>query len=378
MFRNIYIFLFFYFGNFPIILLSLETSNNPLPSLKVLHLTFHKGCANEFIGVAKHLNLNLTTWYVHDLPPLLFDGKTSGSALYNIGHERAENIWNLHKDFFEQFDVILTSDTAPLARIFLQNNCSIPLIIWICNRFDYYDAGSLDCDFPDSEYYALFKKASTSSNVTFISYMDFDWYYARQKGIDIGTLVIKPCASYIEATEGSLIPPEVDKKTTYFLPPYHNETIYMNFSSFLNSLNIPNYCGRYNGAKDLSDFKGIIHLPYSWAVLSFYENMQEGIPYFIPSRQFFNQLARGENYFHPNLWELLGKQLYDLSDWYNPQYAEIITYFDSWPDLKEKLKNCNYPAMREKIQAFAKKHQDKTLKQWEKVFNDILSKKRSF
>jgi hypothetical protein len=302
----------------------------------------------------------------------MFDGKTKGSALYNIGHDRAKNIWELHKNFFCQFDVIITSDTAPLARIFLQNNCRIPLIIWICNRFDYFDSASLDCDFPDKEYYELFKKASTYSNVTIMTYMNFDTYYTLEKEIDIGSLVIKPCASYEQESVKSTIPNEVDKKNTYFLPPYHNETIYMNLSSFLNTLNIPNYCGRYNGRKDLEDFKGIIHLPYSWAVLSFYENMQLGIPYFVPSISFFENLALQGDYFHPNIGYLLEKKLYHLSDWYNPEYREIITYFDSWADLKEKLENCDYPKTREKIKAFAKKHQNKTLKQWEMVLKKIL------
>ena len=43
-----------------------------------------------------------------------FDGISSGNALYNVGHERAQNIWNKHKDYFNQFDAIITSDTAPL------------------------------------------------------------------------------------------------------------------------------------------------------------------------------------------------------------------------------------------------------------------------
>jgi len=59
---------------------------------------------------------------------------------------------NLHKDYFDTFDVIVTSGTAPLHESFLQNGWTKPLIIWICNRFDYCDYASLDCNFPDQEY----------------------------------------------------------------------------------------------------------------------------------------------------------------------------------------------------------------------------------
>ena len=70
-----------------------------------------------------------------------------GNAVYNIGHQRAETVWNRHKDYFDKFDVIVTSDTAPLSRIFLQNGWRKPLIIWVCNRFDYCDYASLDLVF---------------------------------------------------------------------------------------------------------------------------------------------------------------------------------------------------------------------------------------
>lgn len=128
--------------------------------IKVLHLTFHRGCECEINAIGKELNWDLTTWFIPSLEPFFFDGYAKGNALYNIGHKRAEKIWNLHKDYFELFDVILTSDTAPLSRIFLQNGWKKPLIIWICNRIDYSDNASLDCEFPDDEYYNLLKKAT--------------------------------------------------------------------------------------------------------------------------------------------------------------------------------------------------------------------------
>ena len=68
---------------------------------KILHLTFHKGCAKEIESVAKELSLDLTTWFIHDLAPYEFDGMTKGSAIYNIGHDRAKRVWDLHFDFFD-------------------------------------------------------------------------------------------------------------------------------------------------------------------------------------------------------------------------------------------------------------------------------------
>ena len=77
--------------------------------LKILHISLHKGCINELEYIAKELELNLTSMFVHEIAPCEFDGKSKGTCLYNIGHERAENIWKKNKEYFETFDVIITS-----------------------------------------------------------------------------------------------------------------------------------------------------------------------------------------------------------------------------------------------------------------------------
>ena len=90
---------------------------------KVLHLSFHKGCIEEIEHVFEHLSgYSLTNFYVYDFPKGSFDGKSTDSSIYNIGHDRAENIWNIHKEYFKEFDIILTSDTTPLARIFCKTD----------------------------------------------------------------------------------------------------------------------------------------------------------------------------------------------------------------------------------------------------------------
>ena len=337
--------------------------------IKVLHFTFNKGCAKEVEGIAKELSLSLETWYIPALPPRFFDGITSGNALYNIGHERAERIWNLHRSYFEQFDVIVTSDTAPLSRIFLQNGFSKKLVIWICNRFDYSDTESLDCNFPDEEYYSLFEKATHQTNVSIIAYTAFEHYYAQSKGIHTGSLIIAPCSvDPQEDPSHTAIPSHIVKENTFFLPPYHNELQYIDFSQLCRNLKIPNYCGHYNGSADLKRFKGIIHLPYAWSNLALFENMALGIPYFVPSRTFFIKLASSGNYFHTESYTLLNENLFDLSEWYSPENQEAFIYFDSWDDLKEKTESLPLDEQREKIRNHWNHHKEVMLSRWETVF----------
>lgn len=343
----------------------------PKPSLKILHLSFHRGCINEFDSIAKSLELDVDTWWIPGLPANFFDGVSHGNALYNMGHERAERIWKLHHETFEQYDVVVTSDTCPLARIFLQNGWQKPLIIWICNRFDYCDQASLDCDFPDNEYYELIRNARSMPNVSLVAYTAFEHAYADFHGVDTGTLIITPCGLANENREFvSQIPAAVHKSTSFFLPPYHNETIYTDLSALLTTFGIDNYQGRYAGPYDLQDFKGIIHLPYSWSTLAFFENMNLGIPYFIPSRSFFCKLAQSGNYFHPSLHMLLEKDLFSLSEWYSEEHAPIITYFDSWEHLVHLVNDADYTSLRLLIKEHAEEHQKEMLTRWKHLFEN--------
>src|SRR5208282_2621726 len=124
--------------------------------MKILHLTYHGGCKRTLDFVAKSLEHEITTKFA--------------DWNYNIGPNRAAEIWNKHKDYFNLFDLVITSDTAPLSRIFLQNDFKKKLIIWICNRFDYHDGASNDCSFPDYEYYNIINAAPRKNNVKIFSY----------------------------------------------------------------------------------------------------------------------------------------------------------------------------------------------------------------
>jgi hypothetical protein len=332
--------------------------------LHFLHLSFHKGCINEISIIADIVGFQVTSVFIPDLPAQAFDGQSFGNALYNIGRDRALNIWNKHKDYFNQFDGIITSDTAPLARIFLQNNYAKPVIIWICNRFDYVDNASLDCDFPDEEYYAMFRQATEQNNVYIIPYTPFESFYAQQKDVFLKHTVIKPSGIFHQLSFASAIPQDIDKSETFFIPSYLNDTVIPR-----SQLQVPTYKGRYNGPNDIKDFKGIIHIPYAWSNVAFFENMHNDMPYFIPSYTFMMEmLASG------TIWWMNSnffREHYTLSEWYNDENSSIITYFNSWDDLNYKLTTTDFDLLKQNIQSFAQTHVRNTLEQWETIINNI-------
>ena len=246
--------------------------------LKVLHISFHKGCQNDIEYIANKLNFELT-FMEYD------DGISIGLDKYNVTHEKASNSWNKYKDYYNSFDIIITSDTAPISRIFLQNNFKKRLIIWICNRFDYANQPSFH--FPDQEYYDLINSAKDKSNVHIIGYTPFENYYANNiRKLSIGNECIKPIGKIGKVYNNYVSTQIEDKKNTFIIGPYHNDNLMIDLKSKVLSLGIKVYNGRYDGPKDLAEFAGVIHIPYAWSNLALFEALQAETIFFIPSLKF--------------------------------------------------------------------------------------------
>lgn len=319
--------------------------------MKILHCTWHQGCKSNIEDIIIEFgHLSETQFQVWDN--------------YNIGHDRAEKIWNKYKDYYEQFDLIITSDTVPLSRIFLQNDhWKKKLIIWACNRADYADQGSNDCGFPDKEYYEILRNGITKSNVKIFSYTDFELEYMKKyRNISWNTETIKPIPFAKDGIVSDMFYGNIKKSNVFFIPPYHNDTILLNLKEKCNQLGIQAYGGRYNGIKDLEGVKGIIHNPYAWSTFALFENWAIGNVYFIPTKRFLFELQDGGNFF----WSPpFPREFIECSEWYLPEHQELFIYFDNWNELKQLTNNTALISQKkEKILQFSASHKEKTLKQW--------------
>ena len=335
--------------------------------MKILHLSYHKGCINDFNYVCNKLNIQCEV--LSSIQGCTTDKNQKSLNLpdaqhYNMTRERAIYYWDKYKDYFNKFDCIVTSDTAPLSRIFLQNNWDKKLIIWICNRFDY--AHGRGSGFPDQEYYNLIRKATKLKNVHIIGYTAFENIYCKHiRNIDIGNNVITPTGGIAEIYSNFTEKKEFND--TLFVPPYHNDTIMMNLKRKLETLGFNAYTGRYNGPMDLTNYKAVVHIPYAWSNLAFFEMFQLGIVYFIPTINFLFQLRKmGNFWFQPPY----NRENLHLSEWYNDTHTDLLIYFDSWEDLKKKVHTLNYDKHKLKLKEFGEKHIKTTLNKWESVLNN--------
>ncbi len=345
---------------------------------KYLHITFHKGCMLEVDRVAKALDVDVTPWFILEKPLEHFEGQNSGLYVYNMTEERAQRVWEKHKDYFNQFDAIITSDTAPLSRIFLQNNnWKKPLIIWVCNRFDFfYSPTHKPIDFPDDTYYQLFKEGAKKDNVFMVSYTPYEWYFALQRGVDIGLRTIKPIGVVEEGNRYRdpkwSVPQNIDKQNTIFVYPSRISQQEMNYiKQHCEQQGIKTYSGRYNGTNDIANFKGILYWPYQWSNLCLFEDWHRGLVHFVPSPKMLKSLKQQNITIQAVLDSMVEHDSYQFSEWYAPEHKDLIVYFDSWADLKQKIATTDYEEMSKKIKAFACEHKRTMMYRWQELFNDV-------
>jgi hypothetical protein len=332
--------------------------------LKVLHISFHKGCQNDIEYISKKLNFDLTFMAYKD------EILDKNNNTYIITHEKAIKIWNLNKEYYNKFDVIITSDTAPISRIFLENNWNKKLIIWICNRIDYPHFP--DEGMPDKRYYELINSIKNRPNVSIIGYTPFENYYANNIiNLSIGEEYIKPIGKIGDVYENYTSTIVEDKNNTFIVGPYHNDNLMMNLKEKVESLGIKVFNGRYNGPKDLAEFAGVIHIPYAWSNLALFEGIQLEIPFFIPSLEFIKYLIHtDDNKKDAFFWSPpLREDVLYLAEWYCEEFKDVFVYFDSWDDLKNKVTYLDYQQHKKKLRDIGDKHEIKMLEKWKNIFN---------
>jgi len=327
--------------------------------MKLLHLTFHHGCELEIEYVFKKLG--------HEITAMKFD--TGYNEINEFTQLRAQNLWEKNKDYFNTFDGIITSYPTSLSRIFLQNDWSKLLIIWVCNRFDC----GIQEEYMDPGFYNLLRSIKDRKNVYIFGNSFIENIYSTYaKNVDIGNFIIKPLGKTVK-TDFMYKTYSDEESNVFYIPPGKNETQLLNLSKKLDTLDIQSICERFNeNMIELLGYKGVICIPYSWSSISFFERLQLGIVTFLPTERFLIELfSEGEYWFEPP-FNVQQTELLKITEWYAQEHRDFMVYFDSWNDLKLKIKNTNYKDKTTLMLNYAKMHEKETLERWNHIINDYL------
>jgi hypothetical protein len=238
----------------------------------------------------------------------------------------------------------------------------------VCNRFDY----GLD---NDQDFFNLLRDIPNRKNVYIMGNTMIENIYSKQlKNVDIGNFIIKPLGINT-ISYGLEKKYNVTDEDKYFIPVYHNETLFMDLSKKMNELGIKNNNGiRFkNHISDLLEYKGIICIPYAWSTIAFFEVLQLGLIYFIPSISFLIEMSKTPNFWFQPPYNADPNRL-ATSEWYCNDHKGLLIYFDSWDDLLIKLKTTNYEEQTRKILNYANLHSINTLMRWENIITDYKLK----
>jgi len=235
----------------------------------------------------------------------------------------------------------------------------------------------------DPEFYSLLRDIPNRKNVSMFGNTAIENLWATQmKNVNFGDFIIKPVGKN-KISEGVTKVHVPDQTKVFYVPPYHNETVFMKLTDKLDQLGIKNKCERFpNHISDLLEYSGVICIPYAFSTIAFFERLQLGIITFVPSVDFMAEMAKsaknaygeGSFWFQPPFFAGNPglKDVLSLSEWYNGCYAEALVYFDTWEDLVHKINTIDYVEKTKKVVKIAKLHESSSMERWAKVIDNLL------
>lgn len=344
--------------------------------MKILHISHHIGCMRDHAFIYDSFGFEYTFWKFYD-------------GLFNISKQIANNIWNEKKEYFNSFDYIVTSDTAPLSRIFMENvnDLKPKVVVWICNRFDYNMES-------DPSFYNIFRNIAENYKEKFkiVPYSDFEKKWCNLKNIEtLDTItpigvnldhldekidgVLKLQKTYIDDNHSK------DKyedtisilKNKIFIPIYGNDNLFFKLNDILKSHNIDCFNGGYKNANDLKECLGVVHFPDAFSKLITFETIQNEVIVFLPSEKYLIKLhptnSNGHNYWFNCPIGHLNKDLITYCEWY--RFKECRIYFDSIEDLILKIKTLTPEIIEEKrrwCNYYGNYIKNNNINKWKEIF----------
>lgn len=300
----------------------------------------------------------------------------------SINDNSIQNFCNEYKNFLGHFDGFIV--TYPPVFTMLYDMFDKPIILQIPVRYEY--------------------PFSQRPN----DWLKFNEYLRRK--IDSGKLIplanSKYDALYFEYFVGRKVNriPNLCEYTNAKYNPTHNQLLY--FSKFKPSpiINDPiitdkERLGKYEWS-DIVKYKGFVHIPYNASTMSIFEHYTENVPLFFPSKKFMIELKkqghRGvltettwNQTFNFKAGSSINQKYLDLpdpnafhsmesfttwlefSDFYDEKDMPYITYFDTFEDLYEKIRKCDYDIIHNQMIKHNLIRKKEVYSKWKKIIDSL-------
>lgn len=307
--------------------------------MKVLHLTFHTGIGRTVYYNFDKLGHSVKTYFLYTMVEQF--GLNTIEQMLAITEQLGDKFYNYFKQEVEEYDLLLISDVMPISRGFLKhiNQIKTPILLWICNRFDYCTPKYKNL-FNYEQYYLLIKKTYNHPLIKIVPYSHYDKMYIEtilkivindpiepyHKVMELyNTIQERDEVGFYSKIEGSTLSTLSDQ-FNLLIPNYDsNKILINNIEKWISDGVNPIFNQRFNGPLDLKNIDALLHIPYQVSNCFFFEAINFGKTLFIPSYSFYQQL--GFKMIYPEYTVFWGAQ------------QECIVYFNNWKQLKQLLKD---------------------------------------
>lgn len=337
--------------------------------MKILHLSHHYGCLKDHQYICSQLNFNLES-------KLSIWNQIIPKDNYIITKDFADKIWKEYSEYFNRFDYIITSDTAPLSRIFIQNieKVKAKIIVWVCNRFNYNMEG-------DNEYHQLMKTYSSDPRVKIVPYTEFERIWLKRYDITTQYDTIRPIGlsiseplneneQYIMGLDGNYT--FDDSKGDVLVSRYHNDNIFQDTKSICQSYGLSANHAKYRGPEELEkvtkNHECFLMFPDAYSKFTAFELMQLKMPVILPTEKFLLQCSVKPGYFFSTG---VNSNTVQYCEWYNEYFEKFAVYFEDLegiPDAVQMVKD-NKKEICDIMDTLSKTHKEKTLNQWRQIYD---------
>lgn len=317
---------------------------------KALHLTFHYGTANDVNFIFNNLGYDVTFFSTTSWP-------------YCITKDLAESIWNQYQEYFQSFDIIVTSDTAALSYPLLLHIDELQpfLVIWICNRFN--------IAMENQQHFENLFRSSVEriDKVKMIPYTEYEIIWCERFNVKLKEGVITslgryetPYMSEEHVMHRCFRPLDVShmflpQSESIFIQDYHNN---MQLYTFLHNQGVSVAFGRYMDVRELIGYKAVVAFPDAFCKIFYMEAIQHGIIVLLPSKQYlYKLLSDGEYGFTSKQYVTT----LDVCEYY--KYPDCYIFFDDIVDIPDILQKLDCAIVKTRLQ-----------KQREIVYNSVMKK----
>ncbi|KAJ3064659.1 hypothetical protein HDU98_011953 [Podochytrium sp. JEL0797] len=327
---------------------------NTTTTTKILYYTTHRGTTANLLSLLPHLPQHL---HLSHFNPAQISG-------YAMSHARARALVEMgHAGYIcSGFDVIVIGDTVPHGRAILLSLLELrgdgkrcgagKVVVEMTNRFDWDVEEETDRD----EFYALMRRLVETSREGGELEGEVVWvannlaekrWLERRVGVDgVDVKLLRPMGG----SDGRVAYPSdlPAPNPTKIITQRHKTLLHSHLLHTLNlSLTIIPFSHPYGGPHHLAKFKAFLDIPYQYSTMKLYENIAYGVPLLVPTPRFLLEMGYSGLHpiplFSPQVLGVLDdgvlKERYHTGwaryvDYYDPEFAPFITYFDSYDELK--------------------------------------------